>query len=60
MYWFEAHYTRMNDDKKITRKIEFNGQFFDTEKECFLYAMNKAYDMIEANEIFDNLEFIAC
>lgn len=60
MYLFEAHYINMDNDKEITRKIEFNGQFFDTEKERFLYAMDKAYDMMEINEMFDNLEFIAC
>ncbi len=60
MYLFEAHYINMDTDEKITRSVEFNGQFFDTEKECYLYAMDKAYDMMETNETFDNLEFIAC
>ncbi len=60
MYLFEAHYINMDNDKEVTRKIEFDGQFFDTEKERYLYAMGKAYDMMETNETFDNLEFIAC
>lgn len=27
MYIFEAHYTNMDNDEEITRKIEFDGQF---------------------------------
>lgn len=50
----------MDNDEEITRKIEFDGQFFETEKECYLYAMRKAYDMKEKNECFGSLEFIAC
>ena len=58
MYLFEAHYINMDTNEKVIRKIEFDGQFFDSEKEIYLYAMGKAYDMIEDNECFDILEFI--
>lgn len=61
MYIFEAHYTNMKTNEVITRTIEFEGDnFLDSEKECFLYAMEKAYDMIGENESFSSLEFIAC
>lgn len=60
MYIFEAHYIDMNTDSEITKKIEFDGQFFDTEKEIYLYAMSRAYDMTNENELFSSLEFIAC
>ena len=60
MYLFEAHYINMNDNSKITRKIEIEEQFFDSEKEIYLYAMNKAYDMKEKNECLGSVEFIAC
>lgn len=60
MYIFEAHYTNMDDYKEITKKIEFDGQFLESEKECYLYAMGKAYDMKRENECFSFLEFIAC
>ena len=60
MYIFEAHYIDMNTNSEITKKIEFDGQFFDTEKEVYLYAMSKAYDMTRKNECFSSLEFIAC
>lgn len=60
MYLFLAHYINMDSDTEITKKIEFDGQFFDTEKEIFLYAMSMAYDMTEINEFLSSLEFIAC
>lgn len=60
MYLFTAHYINMDTDEKITRSIEFDGQFFDSEKECYLHAMGKAYDLTEENELLESLEFIAC
>ena len=45
---------------EVARGIEFDGQFFDSEKECYLYAMEKAYDMIEKDECLGLLEFIGC
>ena len=59
MYYFEAHYINMDNDAEITKKIVFDGQYF-TDKECYIYAMSKAYDMTEENEMFASLEFIAC
>ena len=50
----------MNNEEKVSRKIEFDGQFFNSEREIYLYAMGKAYDMKQENECFDNIEFIAC
>lgn len=61
MYIFEAHYINIDDNKEIVRKIEFDGQFFENERECYLYAIEKAYNMKEKyEEIFVKLEFIAC
>lgn len=59
MYYFEAHYIDMDNDMEIIRKIAFDGQFF-SDRECYIYAMGKAYDMAEKNEMFIILEFIAC
>lgn len=59
MYYFEAHYYNIRDDKEITKRIVFDGQFF-TDKECYIYAMSKAYDMAAKEECFLTLEFIAC
>ena len=60
MYFFLAHYINMDTATETTKKIEFDGQFFDTEKEIHLYAMSRAYDMTKENEMFSSLEFIAC
>ena len=47
MYIFEAHCTNMDNNEEITRKIEFDGQFMENDKECYMYAMNKAYELKE-------------
>lgn len=61
MYIFEAHYTNMDTDEERTQSIEFNGcNFFDTEKESYIYAMTKAYENKKANECLVSVEFIAC
>ena len=60
MYLFEAHYINIDTEKEEIRPIEFDGQFFDSEKECYLYAMGKAYDLREKDEFLCSLEFIAC
>ena len=54
MYIFEAHYINMDNDTEVTRKIEYDAQFFDTEKEIYLYAMSIAFDMREKNEMFSS------
>ena len=39
MYIFEAHYIDMDTDTETTKKIEFDGQFFDAEKEIKHFVM---------------------
>lgn len=61
MWLFEANYINMDDASVRTETIEFDGDnFFETEKECYLYAMEKALEMKKSNECFASLEFIAC
>lgn len=60
MYLFEAHYINMDNDEEIIRKIEFDGQFLENDKECYVYAMTKAYESKEKNELLCTVEFIAC
>lgn len=61
MWLFEAKYTNMDSDEEFIRKIEFDGDnFFNTEKECYLYAMEKALEMKQKNECLCSLEFVAC
>lgn len=61
MWYFEAKYYDIIADKKITRKIEFDGEnHFNSEKECYLYAMEKAYEMKKESEMLDSVEFVGC
>lgn len=60
MYLFVAHYINMDNDTEVSKSIEFDGQFFDSEREIYLYAMGRAFDMKNANEVFASLEFVAC
>lgn len=60
MYIFEAHYINMDNHVELTRTIEFSEQFFESEQECYMYAMGRPYSMKEANELLVSVEFIAC
>lgn len=64
MWIFEAVYENMdqnNLEESVKRKIEFDvDNFFDTEDECYLYAMEQALKMKQKNECLGFLEFIAC
>lgn len=59
LYIFEAHYMRI-DSKITTKTIEVDTELFDTLKDAFIYAMCIAYENIPADEIFKDLELIAC
>ena len=64
MWSFLATYQNMDIEssvESVKRKIEFDGDnFFDTEAECYFYAMNKALEMKQKNECLCCLEFISC
>ncbi len=60
MYIFEARYYNMLINEEYKRVIEFNGQDFDNEKECYIYAMERAFDLLKENETLTFVEFIAC
>ena len=60
MYLFVAHYINMDNDTEVSKSIELDGQFFDSEREIYRYAMGMAYDLRKENEMFASLEFIAC
>ena len=61
MWYFEAKYYDIIADKTITRNIKFDGDnFLNSEKECYLYAMERAYEMMKENEMLDSIKFLAC
>ena len=50
----------MDNHVELTRTILFSEQFFESEQECYMYAMGRAYSMKEANELLVSVELIAC
>lgn len=57
---FVARYINMDTNQSIARKIEFDGQYIVSEKEAYLYAMSRAYDMKRREECLSSVQFIAC
>lgn len=61
MYIFIAHYINMETNQERKQSIKFDGDnFFETEKECYIYAMKKAYDDKMENECLSSVEFLLC
>lgn len=60
MWIFEAHYINMETEEESAIKIEFDGQFFGSEKEAYLYAMGKPTTEKSKEECLESVEFIAC
>jgi hypothetical protein len=61
MYLFEASYINLETGKETIKPIGFNGDvLFNSERECYLYAMGRAYDLMDEKEMFTTLEFVSC
>ena len=60
MYTFELHYIDMNTDRDIIKTLKVDSQLYDSEKEIFIHAMDRAYSIMEENELFSSIEFISC
>ena len=58
MYTFELHYINIDTDRKIIKTLKVDSQLYETEKEIFMHAMNRAYDIMEENELFYGIEYI--
>lgn len=60
MYLFEAVYENVYTGEKITRNIEFDGDnLLDSEKDCYVHAMGKAYDLMTTNECLVSVDLIS-
>lgn len=57
MYTFELHYIDIDTDRDIIKTLKVDSQLYDTEKEIFIHAMNRAYDIMEENELFFRLDY---
>ena len=60
MYRFNAKYYNIDTDTETTKEIYFDGQFFNSEREIYCYAMGKAFDLTAKNECFVSIELISC
>ena len=61
MWLFEAKYENMENGEEVMCKIEFDGDnFFDTEEQCYIYAMKRALISRNKNECLRTLDFISC
>ena len=60
MWLFEAKYVN-RENEEVTRKIEFDGDnFYETEEQCYICAMQKALKNRNENELLCTLDFISC
>lgn len=59
MWFFIAKYDNMDTGEEIIRKIEIYGQYL-SEKQAYMIAMDKAYDIKHINECLGVVEFISC
>lgn len=58
MYGFKAIYEHYETGVEREVFIEFDGQFFDSERDAYIYAMGQTYDNCSKDECFVRLEFI--
>ena len=57
MYTFELHYIDINTNRDIIKTLKVDSQLYDTEKEIFIHAIKRAYDMMEEYELFTRLDY---
>ena len=60
MYTFELHYVDIDTGRKIIKTLKVDSQLYESEKEIFIHAMDRAYSIMEENELFSSIEFISC
>ena len=57
MYTFELHYIDIDTGRDILKTLKVDSQLYDTEKEIFIHAMKRAYDMMNEHELFFRLDY---
>ena len=57
MYTFELHYIDVDTGRDIIKTLKVDSQLYDTEKEIFMHAMKRAYDMMNGHELFFRLDY---
>lgn len=59
MYKFRACYINRFTGKQRIENITFDGDFYDSEKECYVFAMKRAYDLRRQKELLLTVECIS-
>ena len=57
MYTFELYYIDVDTGRDIIKTLKVDSQLYETEKEIFIYAMKRAYDMMNEQELFYRLDY---
>ena len=57
MYTFELHYIDVDTGRDIIKTLKVDSQLYNTEKEIFINAMSRAYDIMKENELFYRLDY---
>ena len=57
MYTFKLHYIDIDTGRDIIKTLKVDSQLYDTEKEIFIHAMKRAYDIMTENELFTRLDY---
>ena len=57
MYTFELHYYNTDTARDIIKTLKVDSQLYETEKDIFIHAMKRAYDMMEEYELFTRLDY---
>ena len=57
MYTFELHYIDVDTGRDIIKTLKVDSQLYETEKEIFIHAMKRAYEMMNEYELFCRLDY---
>ena len=57
MYTFELHYIDIDTGRDIIKILKVSINLYDSEKEIFIHAMKRAYDMMNEHELFTRLDY---
>ena len=57
MYTFELHYIDIDTGRDIIKILKVSIKLYDSEKEIFIHAMKRAYDMMNEHELFTRLDY---
>ena len=57
MYTFELHYIDVDTGKDIIKILKVSIKLYKSEKEIFIHAMKRAYELMNEHELFFRLDY---